>query len=78
MKDKAAGEFGVELARLRKRISELKRELAQYSQEVRRLRDSEELLRVLLEYAPEAYYLCDLKGTFVDGNRVIEQLTGYV
>ena len=77
MKDKAAEEFGVELARLRKRISELERELVQYRQEVRRLRDSEELLRVLLEYVPEAYYLSDLKGTFVDGNRVIEQLTGY-
>jgi len=41
------------------------------------LRDSEERLRVLFERAPDAYYLIDLKGVFVDGNEVAEELTGY-
>lgn len=41
------------------------------------LRNSEERLRVLFEFAPDAYYLCDLKGTFVDGNLAAEELSGY-
>ncbi len=41
------------------------------------LQESEERLRILFEYAPDAYYLTDLKGTFIDGNRATEKLTGY-
>ena len=41
------------------------------------LRQSEERLKVVFEYAPDAYYLNDLKGVFVDGNRAAEALTGY-
>lgn len=42
-----------------------------------RERLSEERLRMLFEYAPEAIYLNDLKGVFVDANRATEDLTGY-
>ncbi len=38
---------------------------------------SEERLKILFKYAPDAYYLSDLKGNFVDGNIVAEELTGY-
>jgi PAS domain S-box-containing protein len=41
------------------------------------LKDSEERLRILFEYAPDAYYLNDLKGNFIDGNKAAEKLTGY-
>lgn len=41
------------------------------------LRESEERLSVLFEFAPDAYYLNNLKGDFVDGNRAAEELTGY-
>ncbi len=41
------------------------------------LRSSEERLRILFEFAPDAYYLSDLKGNFVDGNRAAEEITGY-
>ncbi len=41
------------------------------------LRASEERLRILFEYAPDAYYLSDLKGVFVDGNRAAEEMVGY-
>ncbi len=41
------------------------------------LKDSEERLKILYEYAPDGYYLNDLKGNFVDGNRAAEELTGY-
>lgn len=38
---------------------------------------SEERFRVLFEYAPDAYYLNDLTGTFVDGNKAAQEMTGY-
>ena len=41
------------------------------------LRESEERLNILFEFAPDAYYLNDLKGVFVDGNRAALHLSGY-
>ena len=41
------------------------------------LRSSEERLKILFNFAPDAYYLCDLKGNFVDGNIAAENLLGY-
>jgi len=42
-----------------------------------KLKDSEEYLQVLFDYAPDAYFISDLKGDFIDGNRAAERLTGY-
>jgi len=41
------------------------------------LRNSEERLKILFEYAPDGVYLTDLKGNFVDGNIAAEKLIGY-
>ena len=41
------------------------------------LRESEERFRTLFEFAPDGIYLCDLQGTFVDGNRAAQELVGY-
>jgi len=41
------------------------------------LKSSEERLKILFNHAPEAYYLSDLKGNFVDGNFAAEKLLGY-
>jgi PAS domain S-box-containing protein len=41
------------------------------------LKEGEERLNILFEFAPDAYYLNDLEGKFVDGNRSAEELTGY-
>jgi PAS domain S-box-containing protein len=41
------------------------------------LRNSEERLKILFEYAPDAYYLNDMKGNLVDGNKAAEELIGY-
>ncbi len=41
------------------------------------LKSSEERLKILFEYAPDAYYLNDLKGNFTDGNKAAEEITGY-
>ncbi|RXG66134.1 PAS domain S-box protein, partial [Candidatus Atribacteria bacterium 1244-E10-H5-B2] len=32
------------------------------------LRDSEERLKILFDYAPDAYYISDIRGKFIDGN----------
>ena len=41
------------------------------------LKESEERFRMLFEYAPDAYFLMDLQGNFLDVNRSTEELTGY-
>ena len=41
------------------------------------LKSSEERLKIIFESAPDAYYLSDLKGTFLDGNKAAEELIGY-
>ena len=38
---------------------------------------SEERLKLLFENAPDAYYLNDLKGNFLDGNKASEEMIGY-
>ncbi len=42
-----------------------------------RLRENEKRLQILFDYAPDAYYINDMKGVFLDGNRAAEKLTGY-
>jgi len=41
------------------------------------LQDSEEYLKILFDYAPDAYYIHDLKGKFIDGNKQAEKIIGY-
>lgn len=41
------------------------------------MQDSEEYLKVLFDYAPGAYYISDLKGNFIGGNKAAERITGY-
>ncbi len=41
------------------------------------LKNSEERLKILFDYAPDAYYVSDIKGKFIDGNKAAERLVGY-
>ncbi len=41
------------------------------------LKSSEERLKLLFESAPDAYYINDLNGTFIDGNKAAEELLDY-
>ncbi len=41
------------------------------------LRNSEERLKILFNYAPVAYYLSDVNGNFIDSNIAAENLLGY-
>ena len=39
--------------------------------------DLEGRFKIVFDYAPDAYYINDLKGNFVDGNKAAERVTGY-
>jgi len=41
------------------------------------VKNNEERLKILFDYAPEAYLLTDIKGTFIESNRGATYLTGY-
>jgi PAS domain S-box-containing protein len=41
------------------------------------LRSSEERLKILFDYAPEAYFMLDYKDVFIDGNKETELIFGY-
>ena len=42
-----------------------------------KLKRSQERFRMLFEFAPVPYFLSNLKGVFLDGNRAAEELVGY-
>jgi len=66
-----------ELADMRRRITELEAldSVRRKTEDV--LKETEERLKALFELAPDAYYLSDLKGTFIDGNKGAEETIGY-
>lgn len=41
------------------------------------LKESDERLNILFDCAPDAYFLLDHNGIFIDGNQAAEKLTGY-
>jgi len=41
------------------------------------IQESQERFRILFEHAPDAYYLNDLNGNFIDGNKAAEELIGF-
>ena len=62
------------------RILELQsvgRDVTEQKMAEEKLKNSEERLNILFEFAPEAYFLNDLRGRFVDGNKAAEKLFGY-
>jgi two-component system cell cycle sensor histidine kinase/response regulator CckA len=60
-----------------KKREQLHSSTADHKQTERALKESEEKFRVIFEYAPDGYYLSDLKGNFIDGNRAAEKIVGY-
>ena len=62
---------------LKRTNEELRSRYEELQRTERELAASEERLKILFEYAPDAYYLCDENGIFLDGNRVAEELSGY-
>jgi len=40
-------------------------------------KQAEEMFRIIYESAPDAHYIYNLKGVFVEGNKAAERITGY-
>ncbi len=58
-------------------IQSIGRDITQRKQAEEELKSSEERLKILFEFAPDAYFVCNSKGNFVDCNKATEKLTGY-
>ena len=58
-------------------ISEWEEKKFEYESTEKLLRESEEWLKILFEFAPDGYYLNDLEGNFIDGNKAAEEIVGY-
>ena len=52
-------------------------DITERKQMQQKIMESEERLRLLIEYAPDAIYTSDLNGVFTDGNKRAEILIGY-
>ena len=62
---------------LYKANQKLQNEIIEHKKTEEELKNSEDRLKILFECAPDAYYLNDLKGNFLDGNKAAENLIGY-
>jgi PAS domain S-box-containing protein len=51
--------------------------MLQSKQAEEELKNSEERLKILFDYAPDACYISDLEGKFIDGNIAAERVIGY-
>jgi len=58
-------------------VQSLLRDVTERKKMDEQVKESEERLKRLIEYAPDAIYMNDLKGNFIDGNKQAENLTGY-
>ena len=66
-----------ELENKLQRISELEELYSKSVLNEDELKASEERMKILFEYAPDAYYLSNIKGELVDGNKAAEKMVGY-
>lgn len=55
----------------------LEKEIEQRRQAQQKLRDNEEYLELIFDYAPDGYCLTDQEGRFLNGNKACECITGY-
>ena len=70
--------FFVNRIRETKIINEqLNKEIVVRKQTEEALRESEERFKTIFEFAPDAYYLNDLDGNLIDGNKASESVTGF-
>jgi PAS domain S-box-containing protein len=52
-------------------------DISEKTEAEKKLKESEERFKALFENAPDAMYLNDMSGNFIDGNKASELLTGY-
>jgi PAS domain S-box-containing protein len=58
-------------------VDEMRDQIRQRRELEAALRDSQDRFRIQFEFAPDACYINDLQGRFIDGNRAAEELIGY-
>ena len=58
-------------------ISSIGEDVTERDRVIEEMKRSEERFKIIFEYAPDAVYINDLKGIFLDGNRAAEELIGY-
>ncbi|MBW1894441.1 MAG: PAS domain S-box protein [Deltaproteobacteria bacterium] len=56
---------------------QLNQEIKERMQTEKELKNSEERLNIMFEYAPDAYFLNSPSRKIIDGNKAAERLTGY-
>jgi PAS domain S-box-containing protein len=76
-RDKTKKQLAEELETMRMRVAELERAVEEQSSVLGNLQEKANRFNDLFEFAPNAYYLNDARGRFVDGNKVAEKLSGY-
>ncbi len=78
-KDRVRLEIKVEerTKELQEANEDLTKEIVERKKAEDELRESEEKLKFLFEFAPDAIYINDFSGTFIDGNKKAEEMTGY-
>jgi len=74
-KNKSKDQLLKELNTLRRENTELS--LKKQNKSLNELKKSEKRLHFLFEFAPDAYYLNDLQGNFLEGNQAAADLLGY-
>ncbi len=62
---------------LEENMGRLTAEIVERKEAVKALGESEERLRILFDFAPDAYYLSDARGRIIEGNRAAESIFGY-
>ncbi|MFC2038521.1 PAS domain-containing protein [Chloroflexota bacterium] len=67
----------IEIAEMRERLADLETMNSIRRQKEELLKETEDRLRAVFELAPDAYYISDLKGNFLDGNAAAEEMIGY-
>lgn len=58
-------------------VERLNQEIASHQKIEQEIRDSEERLKILFEYAPDVTFITDARGAFIQINKKAEEVTGY-
>ena len=64
------------MAEQKDKIKALKEKIDFLKKENKKLNELKERFKAVFDFAPDPYYLSDLKGNFIDGNKAAEKMIG--
>ena len=76
-KKKEHTEFGADEEKILSELTAIVTTVIERKESEEEIENSRERFRTLFESAPDAYYLNDIRGSFIDGNGAAERLLGY-